>query len=50
MKKKHIDVSNLEKEAEKQASKMYDFEVLLDDTKDLDESYRDWETDRKSVV
>lgn len=40
MKKKHIDVSNLEKEAEKQASKMYDFEVLLDDTKDLDEKKR----------
>lgn len=40
MKKKHIDVSDLEKEAEKQASKMYDFEVLLDDTKDLDEKKR----------
>lgn len=40
MKKKQIDILSLEKEAEKQSSKMYDFEALLDETKDLDEKKR----------
>lgn len=41
MKKKKLDdISSIAAEAEKQASAMYDFEVLLDETKGLDDKKR----------
>jgi hypothetical protein len=41
MKKKKLDdISSIAAEAEKQASAMYDFEILLDETKSLDNKKR----------
>ena len=40
MKKKSSEISSIVNEAEKQANAMYDFEVLLDESKGLDDKKR----------
>ena len=40
MKKKQTDISALEQEAKRQSNAMYDFEVLLDNVKGLDDKKR----------
>lgn len=57
-KKQSIDITSIAKEAEKQASTMYDFENLLNDSKGLDEKkkllwkqiYRNAVDDRASAA
>ena len=58
MKRKQSDLSVIAEEAEKQASAMYDFEILLDETKNLDKKkkvlwkqiYRNAVEDRSSAA